>query len=109
MIKIFDFHIIKQDSEMDGYSKRYFRILGMSDDEFMSDYIEYDEKLIQHERILIERLAAIPALNYKYENMICKSVRYSGINGFSANWPYTACTGYGNFLILVNAFDQKYI
>jgi len=32
----------------------------MSDDEFISDYIEYDEKLIPHERILIERLAAVP-------------------------------------------------
>ena len=109
IIKIFDFHIIKQDSEKEGFSKRYLRILGMSDDEFISDYIEYDEKLIPHERILIERLAAVPLLKYKYESMICKSFQYSGINSFSTNWPYSACTGYGNYLILVNAFDQKFI
>ena len=41
----------------------------MLDDEFFSDYIEYDEILVPHERILIERLAVVPKLVYKYENM----------------------------------------
>lgn len=41
--------------------------------------------------------------------MICRAFQYSGINSFSTNWPYSTCTGYGNYLILVNAFDQKFI
>jgi hypothetical protein len=81
----------------------------MRDDEFIYDYIEYEEKLIPHEKILIERLAVVPKLVYNYEGLNQKCLQYSGISAFSVSWPYCTCTGYGNYLLLVNAFDKEFI
>ena len=48
ILKVFDFHIVKQESEKKGWTKRYLRILSLLDDQFFSDFIEYDEILIPH-------------------------------------------------------------
>ena len=48
-IRIFDFNIQTLPSELEGYQKRIMRVLTMRDEEFIFDYIEYDEKHIKPE------------------------------------------------------------
>jgi hypothetical protein len=43
ILKVFDFHIETRESDKKGYSKRYLRILSMLDDQFFTDFVEYDE------------------------------------------------------------------
>lgn len=41
--------IISRDSKIEGYTKRIIRVLSMRDDEFIYDYLKYDEKLIEQD------------------------------------------------------------
>jgi hypothetical protein len=48
IIKVLDFHVIKKKHKNTpaGYQRVEIRFLSMRDDEFLFDYIEYDERLI---------------------------------------------------------------
>ena len=41
--------------------------------------------------------------------MKMSSCVFSAIRAFSTNWPYFACAGFQNYLILINCFDSKFI
>jgi hypothetical protein len=81
----------------------------MRDDEFLFDYIEFDEKLIPQNKILYHKKAQPPKDIYDYQNMKIQICVFSAIRAFSANWPYVACAGFQNYLILMNSFDSKFI
>ena len=68
LIKIFDMHVMRADSQEPGYLKRIIRIIGMRGDEFIYDLLEIDEKLMPINKILIERKAAVPKELFSYKN-----------------------------------------
>ena len=43
----------------------------------------------------------------KAESIEKRQSIYQDIRAFSFHWPFVVCTGFGNYLILVNAFDRK--
>jgi len=83
-------------------------MLMMRDDEFLYDYIKYDEKLIE-QPAAAAKLAVVPKENFDYQNMTKYAYVFSPLRAFSTSWPYTAMTGFSNYIILVNAFDRKFM
>lgn len=66
----------------------------MRDDEFLFDFIEFDEKLIPHDPVLNHKKAQPPLEIYSYKNMKNLSCVFSAIRAFSSNWPYFSCAGF---------------
>lgn len=81
----------------------------MRDDEFLFDYIEYDEKLIPGDPAALAKMALPPKDAYDYTNMLKSTCVSSAIRAYSSNWPYFSCAGFANYLLLVNCFDSKFV
>ena len=80
----------------------------MRDDEFIYDYLKYDEKLIEQD-VKLQRKAVVPKQVFDYQNMYRYGYIFSSLRAFSTSWPYVAFAGFSNYIILVNAFDRKFI
>lgn len=112
ILKVLDFFVTKkkkQNNTPTGFQRVEIRMLMMRDDEFLFDYIEYDEKLIPGDPVMLARMALPPKEHYEYVNMVRRTCVSSAIRASSSNWPYFSCAGFANYLMLINCFDSKFI
>jgi len=112
ILKVLDFFVIKKKKHAktpEGYQRVEIRLLMMRDDEFLFDFIEFDEKLIPGDVEKLAKLALPPKEFYDYQNLVRRTCVTSAIRAYSSNWPYFSCAGFANYLMLVNVFDSKLI
>ena len=81
----------------------------MKDDEFVCDYVIQDEKseVIEESNQAKKKPAVIQ--NFEYKDNATFSYKFSSTRAFSTSWPYVACSGFANYLLLFNVFDNKFI
>ena len=112
ILKVLDFFVSKKKKSAktpEGYQHVEIRLLMMRDDEFLFDFIEFDEKLIPGDEELLAKMALPPKESFSYVNMVRNTCVTSAIRASSSNWPYFSCAGFANYLMLVNVFDSKFI
>ena len=60
-IRVLDFNVSKKKHKtLKGYQRVEIRFVSMRDDEFLFDFIEFDEKLIPHDPVLNHKKAQPP-------------------------------------------------
>jgi len=92
-----------------GFTKKSFRMISMKDDEFVCDYVIQDEKSEQVDESPAAKKKPSVIQNYEYKDIAIFSYKFSSTRAFSTSWPYVACSGFANYLLLFNVFDSKYI
>ena len=88
--------------------KKSYRVLSMKDDEFVFDYVTQDEKFEQDEDSKNKKKKPSVIQNYHYKDTATLSYKYSSTRAFSTSWPYVACSGFGNYLLLFNVVVSRF-
>ena len=87
-------------------------MLSMRDDEFIFDEAHFDYfKLMNSQN---ENMLELEDSCQSLELEIGKDVTrhqsiFQDIRAFSYHWPYVACTGIGNYLLLIDAYENKLV
>jgi hypothetical protein len=115
IIKIFDFNLQNNPDVRNkdpNIVAKEIRILSLKDTEFMLDKCTYDDcKVNSQDDQMFPDIVKSSNKKHKYEqkNEIYYNYIYSPLRAFSMCWPFIAFSGLGNFIILINAYENTKI
>jgi len=104
IIQIFDMfaYDLNQDDSQD-----LFKLALMRDNTFLINEVKFQENENSYLTNFRESIIHLQAA--KKEKLLFSELEFSAFSALSFNWPYLAASGLGNFVIIINLYDRRFI